>query len=73
MKAILTGPSTILFLKSSFSGCSFRWIKRECNTVAHAAAKLSLVSKESFCFNKDNLPRVLDFACKDDCLSVPVF
>ena len=40
---------------------------------AHAATKLSLRSLESFCFNKDNLPIILDPICKVDCPFVPLF
>lgn len=37
-----------LSFKSRFSWCLFRWIKRECNMAAHAAAKLSLNAKKTF-------------------------
>ena len=61
---------SILNLKVDFVHCCFRWVKRESNSAAHVTAKLSLASCESFCFNKDNLPKVVHSACLGDCLSV---
>ena len=52
-----------------FVQCCFPWVKRESNSAAHVTAKLSLASSESFCLNKDNLPRVVHSACLGDCLS----
>nr|POE69527.1 hypothetical protein CFP56_59002 [Quercus suber] len=43
----------------SFAACSFSWINRSCNGVAHAAAKLALVSSSPFCCNNGNLPIAL--------------
>ena len=60
---------SILNLKVGFVQCCFRWVKRESNSAAHVTAKFSLSSSESFCFNKDNIPRVVHFACLGDCLS----
>ena len=62
--------SSILSLKVCFLNCCFRWVKREINSVAYAAAKFSLVSSESFCFNKDNLPIDIQSACLGDSLHV---
>lgn len=39
--------SNILSFKVIFSSCNFRWVNRDCNGAAHAAAKLSLRSSES--------------------------
>uniref|UniRef100_A0A7N2LHN6 Uncharacterized protein n=1 Tax=Quercus lobata TaxID=97700 RepID=A0A7N2LHN6_QUELO len=51
--------SSILNFKTSFLGCLFRWVKKNSNVAAHAAAKLSPRAKEPLCFNKDNLPEAL--------------
>ena len=51
-----------------FVQCCFPWVKRESNSAAHVTAKLSFASSESFCLNKDNLPRVVHSACLGDCL-----
>ena len=56
--------STLNF-KSRFSWCLFRWIKRDCNVAAHAAAKLSLNAqkkkKKKTCFNKGKKKKILWF------------
>ena len=59
---------SILNLKVDFVQCFFRWVKEESNSATHVTTKLSLTS-ESFCFSKDNLPRVVQSACLGDCLS----
>ena len=59
---------SILNLKVDFVQCFFRWVKEESNSATHVTTKLSLTS-ESFCFSKDNLPRVVHSACLGDCLS----
>ena len=61
--------SKILCVEESFLSCLVCWVKRECNSVAHAAAKFSLGSFESFCFNKLSIPKVLWTACEVDCSS----
>lgn len=61
--------SKILCVEESFLSFLVCWVKRECNSVAHAAAKFSLRSFESFCFNKLSLPKVLWTACEVDCSS----
>lgn len=45
----------ILNLKVGFVQCCFCWV----NFVAHVIARLSLATSKSFCFNKYNLPRVV--------------
>ena len=65
--------SNILSLKICFVSVCFRWVNRECNVAAHAAAKHSMASKMSLCCNKDNLPRVVYSACMDDCLHIPLY
>ena len=56
--------SNIVVLKESFTSSLFIWVKRDCNAVAHVAAKLSINSVQSFCFNNHNLLIVLLDACK---------
>ena len=71
--------SSSFSLKALFLGFKFDWIKRDCNSATHVTAKLSLNSRISVCFYKDNnsrisvcfykdnLPGVLELACKEDC------
>ena len=59
--------SSAFSLKALFLGFKFDWIKRDCNSATHVTAKLSLNSRISVCFYKDNLPGVLELACKEDC------
>ena len=66
--------NNVLCLKHLFLVCRFCWVKRDCNAAAHATAKLSHSSFESFYFNKDNLPRALtSIICKAECLSFSIF
>ena len=53
----------IILLSVVFVGLKGRVILQ-----SHVTVKLSLASGESFCFNKDNLPRVVHSACLGDCL-----
>ncbi|KAL0000486.1 hypothetical protein SO802_014267 [Lithocarpus litseifolius] len=55
-----------LSVTESIPECSFVWIRRSCNSAAHEAARLALISKFSFVFNKDNLPPALAAICKED-------
>lgn len=41
--------SSILNFKTSFLGCLFRWVKKNSDVAAHAAAKLSLRAKKPLC------------------------
>ncbi|KAK9986829.1 hypothetical protein SO802_031780 [Lithocarpus litseifolius] len=50
-----------------FVSCNFRWVRRNCNSAAHSAARLALNSPHPFCFNKSNLPHSLEIVCKGDC------
>lgn len=59
-----------LSLKDFFLSCFSRWAKRDSNTVAHIASRLSLSSSTSFSYNKHSSPNVLKSACKVDCSSV---
>lgn len=63
--------SNIVVLKESFTSSLFIWVKRDCNAVAHVAAKLSINSVQSFCFNNHNLLIVLLDACKVGCCGFP--
>ncbi|KAL0001791.1 hypothetical protein SO802_015572 [Lithocarpus litseifolius] len=63
--------SSIHCLREIFLSCIFNRVKRECNSAAHATAKLSLSSSRSFCFNKLSLPDVLRTICEVDC-SAPI-
>ena len=54
-------------LREFFLNCIFNWVKRECNSAAHATAKPSLSSSKSLCFNKISLPDVLRTICEVDC------
>ena len=63
--------SNILVLRESFTSSLFIWVKRDCNVVAHAAAKLSINSVQLFCFNNHNLLVVLLDACKVGCHVFP--
>ena len=56
----------ILALVEWFSSCSFVWVKRSCNGVAHQAARSAVISCLSFFFHKDNLPPALSACCKAD-------
>lgn len=58
--------SNILSFKVIFSSCNFRWVNRDCNGAAHAAAKLSLRSSESLFYDL-SLPEGLKTICEDDC------
>ena len=53
-------------LLDCFSSCSFVWVNRSCNGVAHHAARFALNFRLSFFFNKDNLPPALAACCKTD-------
>ncbi|XP_075663130.1 uncharacterized protein LOC142632646 [Castanea sativa] len=63
---IQTSIDNILTFQSSLESCSFVWIKRDCNSVAHGVAKLALSYLSSFFFYKDNLPPALLALCKED-------
>ena len=51
---------------SVFLSYSFVWVRRSCNFAAHNAVKLALNSALPLCFNKENLPKVILFACLVD-------
>ena len=53
-------------LVNGFDSVSFSWVRRSGNSIAHAAAKLSLNSCLDFYFNKGTLPPSLEAACKGD-------
>ena len=56
----------ILALAEFFVSCSFVWVRRTCNGVAHHATRFALSSHLSFSFNKDSLPPALMAICKAD-------
>ena len=43
-------------LKESFSSVSFRWVSRVCNQAAHKAARMCLLSLNSFSLNNCSFP-----------------
>ena len=49
-----------------FLSFSFVWVRRSCNFAAYNVAKLALNSALPLCFNKENLPEVILFACVVD-------
>ena len=57
--SISTLTDNIRSLAVSFAVCSFSWINRSFNGVAHAATKLALVSSSPFCCTNGNLPTAL--------------
>lgn len=59
--------NSILSFREFLLNCNFSWVKREYNSTVHVAAKLSLSSFKSFCFNKLNLPDVLRIVCEANC------
>ena len=63
---ICTIINNICSLVSSFVSCKFHWIRRNCNSATHSAAKLALNSYQQFCFNKSNLPPSLLSVCMED-------
>ena len=65
--SISTSVSNIFSLLPYFVSCKFRWVRRNSNSAAHAAARFALTSPHPFCFNKSNLPRSLESVCKGDC------
>ena len=64
--AISNDIVNILNSVSVFLSYSFVWVHRSCNFAAHNAAKLALNSALPLCFNKENLPEVILFACVVD-------
>ena len=63
---LLIPRCNILALVEWFSSCSFVWVTRSCNGVAHQAARFAVSSYLSFFFHKDNLPPALLACCKAD-------
>ncbi|XP_075652141.1 uncharacterized protein LOC142622533 [Castanea sativa] len=61
---IQTQLLNIIDLAVCFSSCSFVWISRNCNGVAHQVARFSLISRLAFVFLLDNLPPALLALCK---------
>nr|POE90966.1 at-hook motif nuclear-localized protein 1 [Quercus suber] len=55
-------------LAVAFVFVNFCWVRRTCNFAAHEAAKFALNSDLDYCFNKGNLPPVLEAVCRDDSL-----
>ena len=71
--AISNDILNILNFVLSFLCCSFVWVRKSCNSAAHAAhaaAKLALSSASPLCFNKENLPEVILSACVVDSSNV---
>ena len=64
--AISNDIVNILNSVSIFLSYSFVWVRRFCNFAAHNAGKLALNSALPLCFNKENLPEVILFACVVD-------
>ncbi|KAL0002394.1 hypothetical protein SO802_016175 [Lithocarpus litseifolius] len=63
----------IILAAESFPACSFAWVNRSCNNVAHVAAKFAIESNMSCFFISGNLPPSIVDACKKDaplCFSV---
>ena len=71
--SISTYISNILSLSSAFPSVRFCWVRRLCNSAAHAVAKFSLSSHQSFFFNNDILPPDIKSVCKVDYLSCTSF
>ncbi len=46
-----------LELGKSFHSCTFNWVRREANGVAHAMAKFASPSRSSFCCNFYSIPK----------------
>lgn len=67
--SISTYISNILSLSSAFPSVRFCWVRRLCNSAAHAAAKFSLSSHQSFFLNNVILPPDIESVCKVDYLS----
>ena len=63
--------NNILSFREFLLNCNFSWVKREYNSTVHVAAKLSLSSFKSFCFNKLSLPDILRTVCEANC-SAPI-
>uniref|UniRef100_A0A7N2M437 Reverse transcriptase zinc-binding domain-containing protein n=2 Tax=Quercus TaxID=3511 RepID=A0A7N2M437_QUELO len=59
-----------LSLQAENSGTRFCWVRRLCNSAAHAVAKFSLSSHQSFFFNNGILPPDIESVCKD--FAIPV-
>jgi hypothetical protein len=55
-RSILFVTKLIKLLCSNFSFCSFNWVGREANTLAHSLAKSPIPQVHTFCCNKDSLP-----------------
>lgn len=49
----------------SFLSCSFVWVNRSCNNVAHIAAKFTIESYVFCFFSSGNLPPCLAAACRE--------
>ena len=71
--SINTYISKILSLSSAFPSVRFCWVRRLCNSAAHAVAKFFLSSHQSFFFNNDILPPDIKSVCKVDYLSCTSF
>lgn len=74
--SISTYISNIQSLSSTFPFVRFCWVRRLCNFAAHAVAKFSLSTHQSFFFfffNNGILPPDIEFVCKVDYLSCTSF
>lgn len=58
----------ILALSNSFNYCSFSFVSRTCNTVAHSMAQLSLSFEEMRVWMEDHPPELLSLVSADKAL-----
>ncbi len=60
-------------LASDFSSCSFCWVKREANMVAHELAKSFIPNSFPSCYFSNNLPASVQEAWSRDLLCISAF
>ena len=65
--------SNVFNLQRVFPCVSFVWVRRACNFTTHVAAKFTLNTSVSCCFNKESLSAVLSDASRTDFPPVLLF